>query len=414
MKLQRVAGSAAFTGVALVTIATLTLRSAPAQVLDAQRTPLTCLVCGDVGGADVLLNIALFMPLGLGLFGLRRSLRFSLAAALLLSLSIEILQYTVVTGRDATLSDVLTNTAGGMLGWLLGAFGRRLLVPGRRGAAILAGVGTLAWIMAFAVSAWALHPAPPGGSYWGQWNHDFPDRGTFAGRVISAELDGRPLRDGPLPDTDAIRRRLASGNFHLAVRATSGRPEEDNAQIFGLANDEADIFLEWRQKDRDYEFTMRGRAAVLRFHSPELRMRRTAPGLAGVPVTLDVTWRDGVITASATAAGRVTTRALVLAPSVSWTFVWPWNRDRGGAMKAVGAIWLGLTVVMIGFWAGAERSGWVGMASGAVVGGMLWIGPRIFDLQPTSAADWLGAALGFLPGYLAGRYMPRARSASGP
>ena len=63
MKLQRVAGSAALTGVALVTIATLTLRSAPAQVLDAQRTPLTCLVCGDVGGADLLLNIALFMPL---------------------------------------------------------------------------------------------------------------------------------------------------------------------------------------------------------------------------------------------------------------------------------------------------------------------------------------------------------------
>jgi len=422
MKLQRVAGPAALTGVALVAIATLTLRPAPAQILDAQRTPLDCLVCGDVGGADVLLNIALFVPLGLGLFGLRRSLRFTVTAALMLSLSIELLQYTVVIGRDATLSDVLTNTAGGALGWLLGAFGLRLLAPSRRAAAILAGAATLAWIVAYAVSAWALHPAPSGGSYWGQWNHDFPDRGTFAGRVSLAELDGVALPDGPIQRTAVLRRRLASGGFDLVVRATSGRAEEDNAQIFGLANDEGDIFLEWRQKDRDYEFTMRGRAALLRFHSPELLLRGAAPGRPGAPVTLDVSWHDGVITASAASVGRVTTRVLVLAPSVSWTFVWPWNRDRGGAMKATGAAWLGISVLMIGFWAGTERRkgaaaegwGWPGLLCGAVIAAVLLMGPAVAGLQPTSAADWAGAALGFLFGSLARRYMPRARSASGP
>ena len=423
MKLQRVAGPAALTGVALMAIAALTLRPAPAQLLDAQRTPLDCLVCGDVGGADVLLNIALFVPLGLGLLGLRRSLRFTVATALIISLSIEILQYTVVTGRDASLSDILTNTAGGALGWLLGAYGRRLLAPSRRAAALLACAGTLLWTIAYAVSAWALHPAPSGGTYWGQWNHDFPDRGTFAGRVSAAELDGRPLGDGPLPGTGAIRRRLASGDFHLAVEATSGRREEDNSQIFGLANDEGAIFLEWRQKDRDYEFTMRGRAALLRFHSPELLLRGAAPGTAGVPVTLDVTWRDGVITASASAAGRVTTRALVLAPSVSWTFVWPWARDRGGAMEAIGAVWLGASVILIGFWAGAEAegrkggraegSGWVAALCAAAIAGVLWFGPGVFGLLATSIADWLAVGLGFAIGFLAGRYMPRARSASG-
>jgi hypothetical protein len=139
-------------------------------------------------------------------------------------------------------------------------------------------------------------------------------------------------------------------------------------------------------------------------------------------VTLDVSWHDGVITASAASVGRVTTRVLVLAPSVSWTFVWPWNRDRGGAMQAIGAAWLGISVLMIGFWAGTERRkgaaaegwGWPGLLCGAVIAAVLLMGPAVAGLQPTSAADWAGAALGFLFGSLARRYMPRARSASGP
>ena len=100
MNLQRVAPAATLTAVALLAIGALTLRSAPSQILDAQRTPLDCLVCGDVGGADVLLNVALFVPLGIGLAGLRRSLPFTIAAAFLLSFSIELLQYTVIVGRD--------------------------------------------------------------------------------------------------------------------------------------------------------------------------------------------------------------------------------------------------------------------------------------------------------------------------
>ena len=421
MRLQRVAGSALLTGLALLAIGALTLRSAPNQVLDAQRTPLSCLVCGDVGGADVLLNLALFAPLGFGLAGLGRSLRVTLLAAFLVSFSVELLQYTVIVGRDATLSDLLTNTAGAGLGWLVARRSRELLTPSRRTARTLAMVFTALWVAVFFVSAWALHAAPSAGTYWAQWAHDFPARGTFAGRVTRASLDGAALPDGPLPNTAGIRRRLASSAFDLSVDATSGRKWEDNAQIFGLANDEGDIFLEWRQKNRDYEFTMRSRAALLRLHSPELLLRDAAPDGPGHPITLRAEWRDGVITATAEAGGRITSRRLVLSPSSNWSFVWPWARDLGARTSLIGTAWLGATVMLLGFWAaaegrqggGAEGRGWVGVLCLIVIAGALGAGPMLFGLQRTSAADWMAAALGAVLGCAVG-YMPSARRASGP
>ena len=413
MNLQRVAPAATLTAVALLAIGALTLRSAPSQILDAQRTPLDCLVCGDVGGADVLLNIALFIPLGIGLAGLRRSLPFTIAAAFLLSFSIELLQYTVIVGRDATLSDLLTNTAGGAVGWVLAGSAGRLLAPMPRQAARLALGATSIWLAVWVISAWALHAAPPGGGYWGQWAHDFPGRGTFAGRMISASLDGRPLPDGRLSDTPDVRSRIGSNDFELAIVATSGRRWEDNAQIFGLANEDGDIFLEWRQKNRDYEFTIRSRAAQLRLHSPELLLPGAAPEAPGQPVRLTTTWHHGIITATAEAAGRTTTRRLTLAPSGNWAFVWPWRRDRGAATAPIGAAWLGLGLVIIGFWAG-RAPGWVAVAGAAAIALALGAVPALFGLHATSAADWMSAALGMALGFAAGRYMPRARSASGP
>jgi hypothetical protein len=125
-----------------------------------------------------------------------------------------------------------------------------------------------------------------------------------------------------------------------------------------------------------------------------------------------------VITASAETAGRTATRRLVLAPSGNWSFVWPWRRDRGPATEAVGSAWLGMTLIVIGFWAGRAADGAGGWSivpvCGAAVALALAAVPALFGLQTTSAADWIAAALGMALGYTLGRYMPRARSASGP
>src|SRR3954451_8897511 len=116
-----------FGAVGLLIILAATLRPEPDQTRAAEATPLWCLVCGDQGGVDVINNILLFIPFafGLRLGGVPRTAVLLLGAAS--SLTIELLQLTVIAGRDARLSDVLTNSVGTRVGPLLEAYGSTLL-----------------------------------------------------------------------------------------------------------------------------------------------------------------------------------------------------------------------------------------------------------------------------------------------
>ena len=61
-------------------------------------------------------NILMFLPLGAGLAlaGIRP--RRAMAAIVALTVTVELLQYTVIPGRDGALDDILSNTVGGLLG----------------------------------------------------------------------------------------------------------------------------------------------------------------------------------------------------------------------------------------------------------------------------------------------------------
>jgi hypothetical protein len=52
---------------ALGLIGLATLVPYPEQAELSRSTPLGCLVCGELGGVDVVLNLALFVPLGIAL-----------------------------------------------------------------------------------------------------------------------------------------------------------------------------------------------------------------------------------------------------------------------------------------------------------------------------------------------------------
>jgi VanZ family protein len=106
-------------------VALLTLWPLPDQRVS---SPAWCIVCDADHVPNLVLNVALFLPLGVGL-GLRGVPR--LAALLLMALltaGVEALQFHVVAGRDASLGDVLANLVGGALGLRLG---RRLAAEPR-------------------------------------------------------------------------------------------------------------------------------------------------------------------------------------------------------------------------------------------------------------------------------------------
>src|SRR5690606_9606721 len=101
---------------AFAAIATLTLQPRPELAALSAATPVWCLVCGSYGLVDVVLNVLLFVPLGvgLGLAGVRP--RAAIIIVVLTTLTVELLQLTVISGRDSSLSDLVTNTVGGAIG----------------------------------------------------------------------------------------------------------------------------------------------------------------------------------------------------------------------------------------------------------------------------------------------------------
>jgi glycopeptide antibiotics resistance protein len=74
---------------------------------------------GRESARDDLLNVALFVPLGLMLATTGwRALR-TLVVAFAISLAVEITQYVVGSRRTADVNDLITNVSGAALGWVL-------------------------------------------------------------------------------------------------------------------------------------------------------------------------------------------------------------------------------------------------------------------------------------------------------
>ncbi|MFL5484247.1 MAG: VanZ family protein, partial [Gemmatimonadaceae bacterium] len=149
----------------LAAIATLTLR--PAHASSSAIDSHFCLVCGALAGVDIVLNVLLFVPLGVGLSLIGLSFRKAVVICFGLSLSIEITQALIAHGRDATLRDLVTNTAGGAIGLLSARTGPTWLTPSRKTAAWLIAMWGAVWLLIQIVSNYAFFPALTPSQYRG-------------------------------------------------------------------------------------------------------------------------------------------------------------------------------------------------------------------------------------------------------
>src|SRR4051812_41839062 len=130
-----------------------------------------CLVCGGRGLADLLLNIALFMPLGAALALRGRSRGRITQLALLLSAAIELSQF-YIPGRDPSISDVIANTSGAVLGALVVGSASVWLNPRPVLASRLSRTTTILAALMCLATGLLLTPAYPDSPYFGQWTPD--------------------------------------------------------------------------------------------------------------------------------------------------------------------------------------------------------------------------------------------------
>jgi VanZ like family len=389
----------AIAGGTLIALATLT--PSPDSAYLASLTPVSCLVCGDEGGADIVANIILFLPFAAGLRLAGVSWRRCVLWCAATSFTIELLQLVAIPGRDASLSDLLTNTTGGAIGAAL-AVGLPIALwpPPNRARRLLLG-GSAVWLAAWAFSGWLLQPSVPRGRLTSLWAPKVPESAAFGGRVLAVRFDGVPMPNGGEPaDPARVRRSLESGTFSLEVDVvTGGRRPRLPAWIYGLHAPTTWVFGLLETGDRA-AVVLPVRGVQFRSRMVPLTVPNGIPAVPGTRVHLRAMARNGVISLSVTGGDTTRDARLTVSAAYGWRLISPFEIATGERVRWFSALCLAASAIPLGYWAG-----WTGRParSGALlilvaVAGLAVL-PRAMRFAPVDASEWIAVAAGLLAGW---------------
>lgn len=387
---------------ALGLIGLATLVPYPEQAELSRSTPLGCLVCGELGGVDVVLNLGLFVPFGIALWFLGLRFHNCIVVAFATSLAVELAQATVIAGRDPSLSDLITNTAGGLLGAVAGRHLGGLWRPGPRLASRLALCAGAAWLALLAGTAWAVRPAPGPAPARIEWAPRLPLVDTFAGRIEAVEVEGS----------------IAAGDLSILATARLDGWTEHLAPAVDLVGPRGTLTARLGQLGQKVTFGLRANASRLRLRPPSVKVYRALPPASGQRVQLAGGLRGATLWARAEADGSVQSAELALTPGLGWLLLLPltfYPFDYRPDLTT--AAWVALPLVLAGFWAG-RRAAWSLRTSAAGAVALLALGlvgvPELFGVEADGWRCWAAGAGALAAGWLAGRYAPGAASTSVP
>jgi VanZ like protein len=361
-------------------------------------TPLWCVVCGDTGGADIAANLLLFIPFAVGLRLAGMSWRRTVLVSAALSLTVELLQLVAIPGRDASLSDLLTNTTSGAIGAAIAPHLPAAFRPSRAQAGWLLAGGAIAWLAALGLSAWLLVPSLQDGVLRSGWAGEARGRDIFFGEVGAVQLEGLPMPKNAVPsDSAALRRRLARGRFSLFAEVNSGRPVYYHSWIYKLRADSRDE-LTLYQLGRQAGISVPVRAVRYLMHPVTVTLPDGLPDVAGLAVRLEATASGGVIRLRSTYSGVTRAVEYGLSPAYGWRLISPFELGAGTGVRWFTALCLTLSVLPLGYW--AARAGPVagcGLAVTIVAG--LTLPSLLAGLPPVHWSEWAAAGLGLLAGW---------------
>jgi VanZ family protein len=396
----------------LAAIAYATLLPEPGRPLDAHL----CLVCGSLGGVDAILNVLLFIPLGVGLALSGVPCRRALLTMSVLSVLIETAQFFVIPGRDATIGDVLTNTLGGALGIAIGRYPQLWFRPPPRIARSIAmGWGAM-WLAIQIVSNFGFTLSLPDSQYYGQIARVLGDYALFHGLVLSASVDDVQIPNTALVDSRKVQQLLGQG-ANIATTVVAAEPTLKVAPIVRVADANKNEIVLLAQTPHSYVFGVHNGAAVL-------HLRPTLFALAGAfsaRVSTALLPNDTLRLRGRYAAGEVTLtiqsgsesrdRRIPLIASLGWTFLLPfqWFIEGTPSELVVSWIWIAGLAIPLGYWLfrsndssrsqGTLRK-WSPVFLGVVA--LLWAGlvlvPQGFGLSAAPLRDWLATFAGVLIG----------------
>jgi VanZ family protein len=250
--------------VALIGVATLTGSS------DTTPQPwcLRCALASEGFAADLIVNVLLFVPLGVGLRLAGARAATAAAVGFLVSLFVELTQAYVVAGRVANVFDLATNTLGTALAAGVTTRWRPMILPTANGARSLSIASTCVVVLILGLTAWALKPAVPRGALVA-CGVGSSSVSTRAERVVTASVDGMAVRPGDTLQASGVH----EGPVQLEVALQASRLPWRTEPAFMLVSD-GETFVQLGIDGSDLELEVRRRGEAARFRSPSVRVRR--------------------------------------------------------------------------------------------------------------------------------------------
>lgn len=362
-----------------------------------------CLICGSWGTADLILNLLVFVPLGLAVAGPEggsRDVGLALAAGALLSGAVESAQLGLA-GRHAAVADVIANTAGAATGGVLAVTWRTWLRPGPRTAGRLAvgwGVTVGCVVLGTAV---LLNPSRPSTDYRVEWAPALRQFATFPGEVLEARAGETPLEVGRVSGREG-RRILRELQEERELRATAvfGPATPSLAPVIRLVDSEWRDLVILGQDGSDLVYRVRKLADEVRLRRPEYRGRGLLAG-AGAGDTLLLRVRP--------ASGPHPDGSLCLEAGDRRRCGLGHRAGRGWALLAelglgpvaarwLDAAWVGALFLPLGFWYRPRRTWALGILVG---GGGLLAAPALGPLLAAGWAEAIGVGAGLVAGLVA-------------
>jgi hypothetical protein len=361
-----------------------------------------CLVCGQRGAADVLLNVILYAPLGvaIALCGWRPPK--ALLAPALLSAAIECAQIWI-PGRDPSLGDVTFNTLGAALGVLAVGSSSLWLQPRPRLRRVLEVCAALGLLSVLGATGVLLRPDFPRSTYYGQWTPHLSHLAWYRGRVLSVSLGSRSLVDGPLAGSDQVR-SLLMARAPLDVRSVAGPRVPALGSLFSIADDWPREIVLLGPDRGDLVVRYRTRAAAVGLDEPDLRvsgaMRRVSPG-----DSLNVVVRaDG--RGYCLAINGQATCGLGFTVGRGWALLYYPESFPRWLRKLLDDGWMAGLLIPLGFWSRGRRSATLFAAAVLVT---IWAVPRATGLLSAPPGEVAGAVVGFALGRLLQRLVAARR-----
>jgi VanZ family protein len=302
--------------------------------------------------ADLLRNIALFLPIGVALALRGAGSRTAWLGSLALAAVIEIAQIAI-PGRSTSPDDALANALGAGLGHALVRAAPAWLRPARATARRLELAAGLAFASAVALTGLLTAPALTDGPWYAHWNPLLETVVPYPGPLRAASLAGAPLAHGPIADPAGARRALESGEVLEVSLIASGRA--DGFEAIFLISDARDREVALLALDRDdLVFRYRSRAQALGLEAAVLRVADAwLDTVPGSPVVLSF-WRAG----GTVCLARDQSRFCRLAFSVGsgWRLVLPVLSFPARLEPVFDLLWLAALALPIGLWCRRDLS----------------------------------------------------------